>query len=184
MLAFVIYLAFSLTNAEWTYNSTPNPASAVTAGRARFTVLTEHLIRMEYGRFIDAPMFVFLNRNLPTPKYTSSTKNDLLTIQTESVVLQYQVASLVSFNQYNLNVSIMLGEKTITWSPQPTANRTDAGGNLFGTFEMLGGETADWTKKLNCYAPGKPSYCELGLVSRDDFAVIDDTNRVRLVGLG
>ncbi|XP_065842646.1 oligosaccharide 4-alpha-D-glucosyltransferase-like [Oscarella lobularis] len=133
---------------------------------------------MEYGKTTDEPTFVFLNRNLPTPQFTQSTENDWLTIQTSSVQLQYHVTSTTSFDHTNLKVTVRLkNNEAVTWSPQPTGNRTNAGGNLLGTFKSLDGETKDLTDSLNCYGNNKGSYCELGLVSRDGFAVIDDTNR-------
>ena len=57
-------------------NPKPNPDSVVQIGKARFTVLTENLVRMEWGGMVDAATFTFINRNLPTPKYTLSNDTD------------------------------------------------------------------------------------------------------------
>ena len=46
-------------------------------GKARFTVLTPELIRMEWaadGKFEDHASFVFINRRLPVPKFSNNTK--------------------------------------------------------------------------------------------------------------
>ena len=51
----------------------PNPSAVVTAGKARFTVLTDRLVRMEWGQTVDAATFTFINRNLPAPKYQHTT---------------------------------------------------------------------------------------------------------------
>ena len=53
-----------------------NPAAVVQAGKARFTVLTEWLIRMEWGQAVDAATFTFINRNLPAPEYNVTTVPD------------------------------------------------------------------------------------------------------------
>ena len=54
----------------------PNPSAVVTAGKARFTVLTDRLVRMEWGQTVDAATFTFINRNLPAPKYQHTTETD------------------------------------------------------------------------------------------------------------
>ena len=51
-----------------------DPGAVVTVGNARFTVLTPQLIRMEWsadGKFEDHASFVFINRKLPVPKFSS-----------------------------------------------------------------------------------------------------------------
>ena len=61
-------------------NGTASPASVVLApdGLARFTVLTERVIRMERRAsrddafFVDAPSLSFINRQLPTPPFTNA----------------------------------------------------------------------------------------------------------------
>src|SRR5215470_4859606 len=55
------------------YEPAADPKAIVTLGRARFTVLTPQLIRMEWaadGKFEDRASLVFLNRKLPVPKFT------------------------------------------------------------------------------------------------------------------
>lgn len=63
----------------------PNPKSVVQVGKARFTVLTNHLIRMEWGGSIDAATFAFINRNLPTPVFNVSKDGNWTIIQTPAV---------------------------------------------------------------------------------------------------
>jgi len=67
------------------YDPEPNPSSVVEVGQARFTVLTSHLIRMEWGSTIDAATFTFINRNLPTPEFNTSKDGDWTVIQTAAV---------------------------------------------------------------------------------------------------
>ena len=63
----------------------PNPDSVVRVGRARFTILTSHLIRMEWGNQVDTATFVFVNRNLPKPDFSASTANGWHVIETSAV---------------------------------------------------------------------------------------------------
>jgi len=59
-------------------NPVADPGAVVLAGSARFTVLTERLIRMEYATDGEAPVFedratvAIINRNLPLVEFTQS----------------------------------------------------------------------------------------------------------------
>ena len=64
------------------YNPKPNAKSVVSVGDARFTLLTERLVRMEWGGSNDAATFAFINRDLPTPNYDVSKDGDATVIQT------------------------------------------------------------------------------------------------------
>ena len=64
------------------YNPRPNPKSVVEVGNARFTVLTERLVRMEWGGVNDAATFTFINRDLLTPSYNVSRDGSATLIQT------------------------------------------------------------------------------------------------------
>ena len=70
------------------------PAEAqVVVGNARFTVLTDRLIRMEWsenGRFEDHATLAIVNRNLPVPKFTATRSGDGATIRTSAVTLTYK----------------------------------------------------------------------------------------------
>ena len=87
------------------FDPKPNPAAVVQVGKARFTVLTEWLIRMEWGQAVDAATFTFINRNLPTPKYNHTTVPDTVgknwtIISTDSVQVDCR-KSLTSANNIN-----------------------------------------------------------------------------------
>jgi alpha-glucosidase len=62
---------------------------------ARFTVLTDRLIRMEYAytknKFEDRASLAVLERKLPLPHFTSGEAGGVLTISTAEVVLKYTV---------------------------------------------------------------------------------------------
>ena len=81
------------------YDPEPNPSSVVEVGQARFTVLTSHLIRMEWGATIDAATFTFINRNLPTPVFSTSKDGDWTVIQTAAVKVNLYL-------QFNCSVSL------------------------------------------------------------------------------
>lgn len=86
IVVFVFFQAF-VVSATLRYDPKPNPGSIVEAGQARFTVLTSHLIRMEWGDTNDAATFAFINRNLPTPQFNTSTNGDWTVIQTTAVTV-------------------------------------------------------------------------------------------------
>ena len=83
---------------------TPDPAAVIQSGQARFTVLTDFVIRMQYGQTHDEPTFSFVNRRQPVPKFQQSTEGGWLTIKTAQLQLSYLTSSKVSFNQDNLQV--------------------------------------------------------------------------------
>ena len=68
----------------------------VTAGDARFEVLGDGLIRMEYspsGTFEDAPTVNVLNRRFAVPFYRVSSSDGWLTIRTSEATLRYLLGS-------------------------------------------------------------------------------------------
>ena len=67
------------------YNPKPNPDSVVIANKARFTVLTPRLIRMEWGQTVDAATFTFINRNLVKPSFTVKRDDKWVFIETDYI---------------------------------------------------------------------------------------------------
>ena len=62
-----------------------NPGATVVIGNARFTMLTERLLRLEYAahaNFEDRETLSFAHRALPVPKFTSKKSPNQLTIET------------------------------------------------------------------------------------------------------
>ena len=60
------------------YEPMADPSQVVTAGAARFTVLSPRLVRMEYDpakAFEDRATLAIVNRKLPVPKFTASDAN-------------------------------------------------------------------------------------------------------------
>ena len=85
----LILLLAVLSSGAFQYDPKPNPDSVVKVGQARFTVLTSHLIRMEWGETNDAATFAFINRNLPAPHFSTSKDGDWTVIQTTAVTVRF-----------------------------------------------------------------------------------------------
>ena len=160
------------------YNPLASPGAAVTdsSGKARFTVLTDRLIRMEYlgaaGAFEDRATLAVLNRALPVPAFTHSEAGGVLTITTAKVALTYAVGQ--PFAPATLSVAgLDAGSAFSAW------HFGDAfPGNLLGTIRGQDGQSAT---PLNCTLNkgvddnGEFNHCEWGLVSRDGWVAYDDT---------
>jgi hypothetical protein len=138
-----------------------DPKAVITSGDARFTVLTPQMIRMEWsadGKFEDRPSLVFLNRKLPVPTFTTSTKGDTLVIKTDALELRYR-KNRGKFNAADLSIGLQVGGTPVLWKPG-----TSATGNLRGTSRTLDG--VNGTIRL-----------EPGLLSREGWTLVDDSSR-------
>ena len=155
------------------YNPVADPAAVVIVGKARFSVLTPQLIRMEWaadGKFEDHPSLVFLNRRLSVPKFTKtpafvSGKNQNFELKTNSLSLYYMASGSSDtgkFDDRNLRIEFTLNGQTVTWRPG-----ADDKGNLQGTTRTLDGAIGSKTRE-----PIDP-----GLVSRDGWTLVDDSAR-------
>lgn len=77
------------------YDPSANPKAIVSSGdgKARFTVLTAALVRMEFsstGAFEDRASYSFVNRKLPVPSFThKEAPNGGVTIETDDVLVEY-----------------------------------------------------------------------------------------------
>jgi hypothetical protein len=93
--------------------------ATVMAGDARFEVLGDGLIRLEYsptGTFEDSPTVNVLDRHFPVPGYRASVHDGWLTIETSKATLRYRVDS-GPFGSSNLSVSFRDGGQQQTASP-------------------------------------------------------------------
>jgi alpha-glucosidase (family GH31 glycosyl hydrolase) len=154
---------FGPVSASFSQKTDPaaNPRAVVTAGQARFTILTPRLIRMEWsanGSFEDRASLVFINRSMPVPPFSRSEENGWITLRTEGLQLRYKKGS-GRFRNDNLEVLFDLGEKQVTWHPGMKNE-----GNLGGTIRTLDG--------VKGATPLEP-----GLLSRDGWVVVDDSRR-------
>jgi alpha-glucosidase len=151
-------------------NPVADPKAVVTAGHARFTVLTPQLIRMEWsvtGKFEDHASLVFINRRLPAPKFESD--NELkgpgksLTIETDALILSYKPSGDGQFTAGNLSITIKdVDGARVVWHPGD-ANPED----LLGTTRTLDGARGSKTQQP----------IGQGLVSRAGWVLVDDSTR-------
>ncbi|MEU1532941.1 TIM-barrel domain-containing protein [Streptomyces fagopyri] len=92
----------------------------VSAGDARFQILSPTLIRTEYagdGKFTDDPTFNAIGRDGFTPtEYTAKTSDGWLTVRTSAMVLRYRVGS-GRFDARNLSVRLTAGDTPVTATP-------------------------------------------------------------------
>ena len=94
------------------------PEAVVTVKNARFTLLTDRLIRLEYsqtGRFEDRPSQAFWHRDQPVPRFETTIADKLLVIETDFLRLEYLPTSR-GFTGKTL--SITLKTTGVTWHYQ------------------------------------------------------------------
>lgn len=140
-----------------------DPKAVVQRNDVRFTVLTPQMIRMEWSkdrRFEDHASLVFTNRKMPIPRHTVRSEGGCTVIETEALVLRYKDGS-GRFTPQNLSVTLQLNGAPVVWKPGAPDK-----GNLGGTTRTLDGVNGASTK------------LEPGLVSRDGWVVVDDSNRL------
>lgn len=146
-----------------------NTAAVLRSGQARFTILTDHVIRMEYAKdsaFTDQASLTFVNRNLSVPVYQKSESNGWLVIKTKFCTLHYQENS-GPFTAQNLYIEYRDPLHSFTWKPGMKDEQ-----NLKGTTRTLDGVLAD----LNLYDSTKLNLGE-GILSRSGWALVDDSER-------
>jgi hypothetical protein len=135
--------------------------NVVTDGNVRLTVLTPQLVRLEWsadGRFEDRPSLVFLNRRTPPVAFTKRVEHGWLVITTGELQLRHRRGS-GRLGPENLSITLKNGDTTVTWRPG-----TSDTANLGGTTRTLDGANG-------------PVPLERGLLSRDGWALVDDSQR-------
>ncbi|WP_329047161.1 carbohydrate-binding protein [Amycolatopsis sp. NBC_01488] len=119
-LATVLAVTAAVVNIATPADAGPAARRTVTAGNARFQVLSPTLIRTEYagdGHFTDAATFNAVGRGSFTPPpFTSTTANGVLTIRTSATTLTYQLDS-GPFDAGNLQVRANAGATPVTAAP-------------------------------------------------------------------
>lgn len=146
-------------------------------GKARFTLLTDRMIRCEWsedGSFEDRASLTFVNRVQPPVKHTFERKGEGAVIETEGMRLEWTGGA---FNEKNLFVSMRS-----RWTRDP-ASAAVAGRppyqaalavlaedkeNLLGTMRTIDGRSSikDLLPRM-----------EKGVLSRRGVAVVDDTKK-------
>lgn len=165
----IIYLTLATRCLAQTYEPKAAPSAVVTSGSARFTVLTDGLIRMEYSpdtTFTDQASLTFVNRLLPVPAYNLQRKDGKLLITTSVLHLSYAEGS-GPFSAKNLTISYQDGTRQFGWHPGLKDKQ-----NLKGTTRTLDGVSGKFSlmgmKKLKLND---------GMLSRSGWTVIDDSER-------
>ena len=107
----------------------------VVTGKARFTILTPRLIRLEWaedGVFEDRASLGIVNRDLPVPAFKVRRNARRTVITTDAVTLTYTGTG--RFDGNNLKVEFRMADGKKTWHPG-----MDDSGNLLGTARTLDG---------------------------------------------
>ena len=164
ILVSLVLAALPLSAGE--FNPVADPAAVVVEGNARFTLLTDRLVRMEWsedGVFEDRASLAIVNRRLAVPQYKVTRSGGVLVITTPALTLTYRGGR---FDGGNLSVTFKMGKKPVTWHPG-----LSAAGNLKGTIRTLDG----------CLGFERLSYhqaeLEDGILSRDGWAIVDESSR-------
>src|SRR5687767_9027723 len=106
------------------------PDAVVVSSGARFTVLTDRLIRLEYhpdGLFEDRPSLTFWHRNQPVLRFEARNNDSGVEIETEYLHLRYSGGAFTPDT-----LSITLKSNGLVWHP----GMNDAE-NLRGTTRTL-----------------------------------------------
>ncbi len=135
----------------------------VCGNKYRITVLTENLIRFEYsenGVFEDRATKNVFFRNFPKVNFTTKTNNGILTIETNALTVTYKTENMFAPDTLSFKLKI-----------EPASSYR------YGEdFETLGGTTST-LDNIN----GEVSIGD-GVVSRNGFSVLDDSDSVALNG--
>ena len=147
-----------------------HPDAVVRSGKARFTVLTPEMIRIQYSDrslFEDRATFAIVNRRLPVPAFTALEKDGYLEIKTSALTLKYKIGGVIDGRKPSaevLNISMQLNGRPVLWYP----GKDDAM-NLKGTTRTLDGQIGD----------NKRQELENGLLSRAGWSIIDESPLAR-----
>ena len=164
-------LALTLSAYSEEFHPKASDAAVTVCGNARFTVLTDRMIRMEWsedGVFEDNATLAIVNRDLPVPHFTVSTTEAGTVIRTDKVKLTYTGGG--RFTADNLSVTFKMKGKTVRWTPG-----ADDSANLKGTTRTLDG------CRGYSHISRDGNELENGILSRDGWAVIDESSRHLLV---
>ena len=148
----------------------------------RFTILTDRVIRIEQGPGEDRKTLTVINRNLRVPKFSSSTdENGILTVSTDYLTLKYNTLGQ-TLNSTSLSITGKFDhsdqgdgdddnndtDKEWMWKYGDTGDE----GNLLGTIRTLDNSNI---VSLKCSNQPTEQHCEPGLISRNGFAIVDDS---------
>ena len=145
----------------WQTRPVALPDNTVKIEKARFTVLTDRLIRIEYSEdesFADRASQSVFYRDFPAAEYSVTENEGSVIIETVSLKLSYRAGA--EFSGESLSVRLK-NEPASCW-------------NYGDKIETLGG-TAQTLDSVNDFIP-----LEDGICSRNGYAVLDDTESMLL----
>ncbi len=164
-------------------NAAADPNAVVQGERYRITVLTDRMVRIEFspkGEFVDQETQTVLNRKFPVPRYRVEDKGTSIDVITGNLIVSYEKDKPFANNTLSIQ---MIGNpylrKSGTWFYGDKGLENQ--GNLKGTASTLDNavgdhyykDSKDETKVWG--EPGEPVELCDGLMSRNGFAVIDDS---------
>jgi alpha-glucosidase len=169
------------------YHPVPTPRNTIICGKARFTLLTDHMLRLEWsadGKFEDRATLAVINRALPPVQYTHTLIGRKLVVRTVGFILEYSNNGK-PFSPANLRVRFSVANKKTAWAP----GRRDQH-NLGATLRTLDGIRGDKRQIWKEIKPGKweptPTWVPVdlgqGFISRSGWALIDDSKGIILDG--
>jgi hypothetical protein len=159
------------------YKPQVNPAAVAmadaTAPYARFTVLTDHVIRMEYastpGVFEDRATITFVNRYVANPpNFSATVASGWLSIHTSAVSMRYKIGT--PFSPLTLFATTAAGA---SWRYGDVDYQ-----NLFGAVRSLDDVcfvTLNCSENFWLMENGESLHCGWGVVSRGGWTTINDT---------
>lgn len=139
---------------KWKTNGEARKENIVISGNARFTVLTERLVRLEYslsGEFTDKASQTVFNRDFPKTEY-SVFEDEYLSIETKYLKLKYLKGS--PFNRDTVSIELKkFGNK---WEWGSVAEQLKG---TVSTLDKVNGETS----------------LDDGVCSRNGYTIVDDS---------
>lgn len=161
LFLFISFVFISIQSFAAQFEGKADPKAIIVTGNARFTMLTPHIVRMEWSEdkvFEDHASLTFINRKLPVPEYETKEAAGYLEIKTETMLLKYKLNS-GKFTSENLSIEFTMDGVKKLWKPG-----IENKGNLLGTTRTLD----------NVNGPGQ---METGILSKDGWTMIDDSGR-------
>ncbi|HEY7009497.1 MAG TPA: carbohydrate-binding protein, partial [Jatrophihabitantaceae bacterium] len=145
----------------------------VTAGPARFEVLTPTLIRLEYaadGHFENGPTFNVVTRNLPTPRFSATAHGGELSIRTTELTLRYREGS-GPFSPANTTITLRSGKTAHPSWPQAPGSCRFGTGCQAEDGRLNAGESVNYD---HTGYTGRGFSADYGQISASDAWTIDD----------
>jgi len=168
ILTVCIFLLANAQLADAQQNPVADNRAVIVSGNARFTLLTQQTLRMEWDsakHFKDAASFTVINRKLPVPYFTKTEKNGWLIINTRALEISYKLNS-GPFNADNLVIISKNKGAGFKWHPGDVQKENLKG--TYRTLDRMNGDSDLWEKKR--------LHLEDGLLAKDGWTLIDDSH--------